>query len=175
MKRVAMNKKIISLSNKVAKAIEAEAEEILLHAEKVIKDFVPARKVKSTLKAIEAALENEGVESLFNYKITREALRKTASEEVTKEELDEVKAAVVAAIVAEFEDVLEDADDVADEVIGKFHPKHRFEVESKLKKSIEANLASKGIYCKLARNAKKPVTKKASKKKTLLEKIKASK
>lgn len=174
MKKVAMNKKIMSLSNKIAMAITDETEEILLHAEEIIKDFVPARKVKSILKAIESDLDNEGIEAKFDYRVTREALRKTASDEVTDEELDEVKTAVVNAIVEEMEDVLEDADEISDEVVSKFNPKNQFEVEAKLKRTVESSLSYNGIKCLFARNKKAPVKKEASKK-TIMDKIKSSK
>lgn len=178
MKKLANNKKVLNRSLKIAKAIELEAEEILLHTEELVKSYVPARKVKATLLKVEKALENEGVESLFDKKVTREALRKTASEEVTDEEIDELVDAIVKAVVEELEEVLEDADEVCGDCVDGFKGECEFEVESKLKTAIEKSMARKGINFKLARvnkPAKKEASKKAPAKKTLLNKIVKSK
>lgn len=145
------NKKILMAANKIAMAIEAELEEILEHAEVVVKDFVPARHVKATLVKIEKALENEGVEALFDKTVSREALRKTASEEVDSKEIEEVVEALVKAIVEEVEDVLNDTDDIADETVTGLGEDDIFEVESKLKGILEKKLAVKGVYFRLAR------------------------
>lgn len=148
---VAQNKKVLAMANKMSKAIELEAEEILLHAEQVIKEFVPARFVKSALTKIEKALEKEGMEVVFDKTVTREALRKTAKVEVTAKEIYEVIDKVTAAVVAEMEDVLKDVDEVADETVAKFHKDLRLEAEAKLKSAVERSAASKGVYFRLAR------------------------
>jgi len=150
------NKKVLMASNKIALAIEQEVEEILEHAEEVVKQFVPARYVKSTLAKIEKALDNEGIESLFDKTVTREALRKTASEETSSEEIDEVVNVLVKAIVDEIEDVLNDADQVADETVMSYGG-DGFEIESKLKGILEKKMAAKGIYFRLARNQKQTI------------------
>lgn len=178
MKKLANNKKVLNQSVKIAKAIELEAEEILLHTEELVKNYVPARKVKATLLKIEKALENEGIESLFDKKVTREALRKTASEEVTDKEIEELVEVIVEAVVEELEEVLADADEVCDDCVGGFEGESAFEVESKLKTAIEKSMARKGVYFKLARvnkPAKKVAAKQAPAKKTILDRIKASK
>jgi Glu-tRNA(Gln) amidotransferase subunit E-like FAD-binding protein len=150
------NKKILMAANKIALAIEAELEEILEHAEVVVKDFVPARHVKATLVSIEKALENEGIEVLFDKTVSREALRKTASEEVSSDEIKEVVEELVKAIVDEIEDVLNDTDDVTDETVTSLGEDDGFEIESKLKGILEKKLAVKGVYFRLDRkNAKK--------------------
>jgi hypothetical protein len=154
MNKVAQNKKILAAAEKIAMAIEMEAEEILEHAEAVIKEYVPAKHVKAALTAVEKALDKEGVEALFDKTVSREALRKTASMEVTAKEVSEVVAAVANAVVAEFEDVLEDADAVATAALKKVPESLKFEVESKLKNVVEKKMASKGIYFKMSRTAK---------------------
>lgn len=169
---VLKNKKILMAANKIALAVEEEMEEILEHAEQVVKSFVPAKHVKATLNKIEKALDNEGIEALFNKTVTREALRKTASEVVSSKEIDEVVKAILEAIVDEVEDMLEDADDVSDETVKSFDDEDGFESESKLKSLLEKKLAAKGVYTRLARKYKNTT---ASKKQTLIEKIKSTK
>lgn len=164
-----LNSKILKVAEKISKAVELEAEEILEHAEDVVKKFVPAKYVKRTLEAIEKAVEKEGVEALFNKAVKREALLKTASETPSKEEIEEVVKEIVKAIVDEFEDVLEDADETADEEIKKIAEEFDFEdleeVEAKLKGVLERSLHAKGIYARFARNFKQ------TKKMTIAEKI----
>ena len=155
MNKVAANQKIISMANKVSKAIELEMEEILEHAEQVVKEFVPARYVKAALTKLETLLDKEGVEALFDKQITREAFRKTAKVEVTAKEINQVLASIVEAVVAEVEDVLKDADEVVTRTVEKFVPAARFEVESKLKNIIEKKGFTKGVYFKMSRTAKK--------------------
>lgn len=185
MKKLSNNKKVLNMSNKIAKAIELEAEEILKDAEDVVKKYVPARKVKATLLKIEKALDKEGIESLFDKTVKREALRRTANEEVSEQEIEELVEAIVEAVVDELEDVLKDADEVCDEQVASFKGEDDFEVESKLKNSLEKVMASKGVYFKLARNQKPkrvasrksvPAKKQAtSKKMSLLDRIKNNK
>lgn len=158
MDRVAQNKKVLASASTIARAIEAETEEILDHAEAVIKSYIPARYVKAALNKMEKMLDKEGIEAAFDKAITREALRKTASTQVEARELHETIAAVVNAVVAELESVLKDADVVANETVAKFDARSRFEVESKLKAVMEKKMASKGVYCKFAR-VTKPVNK----------------
>lgn len=156
------------MSDKIAKAIELEFEEILADAEDVVKTYVPARKVKAVLTKIEAALEAEGIEALFDKKVTREALRKTAAEEVTDKELKEFVEQITKAIIDEAEEVLKDADEVADETVETTEKAAKFEMEAKVKSMLEKKMASKGIYCKFARNQKKAGN-------SILAKIKATK
>lgn len=154
MDRIAQNKKVLAMANTISKAIEAETEEVLEHAEAVVRKYIPARYVKAALTKIEQMLNKEGVEAMFEKTITREALRKTASVKVDARELHETIAAIVNAIVAETEDTLKDAESVANDAVNKFAASERFEVESKLKSVMEKKMASKGIYCKFARKAK---------------------
>lgn len=192
MKKLANNKKVLMASNKIARAIELETEEILKDAEEVVKKYVPARKVKATLLKIEKALQEEGVESVFDKTVKREALRRTASEEVSEEEIEELVEAIVEAVVDELEEVLEEADNLCDEEVDnkKYESEDEFEIESKLKSNLERKMAEKGVYFKLARNkkAKKVASKRKSldrviskkyksknKKMTLLERIRSEK
>lgn len=168
----AMNSRIINLASSVTDAIVAEAEEVLEDAEKVVKEFVPARFVSKTLSSIETKLEKEGIEALFDKTVTREALKVTASEEATADELDELINEIVDAIVEELEDVLKDADDVMDEetsnITASEDTEEDLEIESKLKSIVERKLHAKGIYSRFARTAS------SKKKLTIADKIRAA-
>jgi hypothetical protein len=162
---VATNSKIIGFSNKLTRAVIAEIEETLEDAEKVVKEYVPARFVNKTLTLIENALEKEGLEVAFDKKVTRQALNKTASEKVEESELKELVNEIVEAVVDEIEEILEDADEVMDEKQKEIAScdEEKFEVESKLKSIVERKLHAKGVYVRFSRTA--------SKRKTIVEKI----
>ena len=144
--------------NKICKAFEQEAEEILEDVEEAVKEFFPARKVKASLNKIEEKLKSEGVNAHFDYKISRAQLNKTASIEVTEEELDEALNAIIDATVAEFEDLLEDTEEYVDETVDASK-------DSEVKDTIESKIKNMGIACRLARrNVRKTVAKRADKK-----------
>ena len=155
LNKVARNQKLLALAYKFTKSIEAEAEEILEHAEVAVKQYIPARYQKAALTKLESLLETEGIEAAFDKTVSREDLRKTASTKVAAKDLHDTINKIAKAVVAEFETSLEDVDSVAKEVVSKYRPSLRLEVESKLKGVIEKKLASKGIYAKLERAQKK--------------------
>jgi deoxyribodipyrimidine photolyase len=159
-KRAKLNKKVLSLGKKVAKAVELETEEILQDAEELIKKHVPARYVKKALAKLENKIDSEGIEALFDKAVTREALRKTADKTASAEEINEALDTFADAIVAEMEEVLEHADNyMTNKVKTAKSEKLQYEIESKLKKTVEAKLKEKGIYSKFSRVVEKPKTK----------------
>lgn len=145
--------KILKKAEILSKAIEAETEEILEDAEKAIKASVPASSTSESLAKVEKLLENEGIEALFEKKVPKIAMKRTAGEKLSKEEIEELAKKIAKAVVDEMEDVLKDADDVMDEEVATT-PDEMAEVEGKLKSVLERKLAEKGIYSKFARNSK---------------------
>ena len=154
-------KSLLKKAEMISKAVELEAEEILEDAELAVKETVPACNVTVVLNEIEKKLENEGIEAAFQKKVSKVAMRKTASEALSEEEMKEIAELIVDAIVEEFEEILEEADEVCDEEIKGLEDE--FVAESKLKSILEKKLACKGIHAKFARNkkAKKAVSAKA--------------
>lgn len=157
---------ILKKAEMISKAVEAEAEEILEDAEKAIKECVPACDVHKALLAVEQELNNEGVEALFQKSTSKVAMKRTAGEALSADELKELVKKITKAIVEEFEDVLKDTDEVCDDEVKSLKDAEDIiEVEGKLKGLLEKKLADKGIYTKLARNAKATkVAKKVAKK-----------
>jgi len=166
--RTAMNASIITLASDVAKAIVAEAEEMLEDAEEAVKALVPSHLAAKALELLEEELEEEGVEALFDKAI---ALSKTAGEEeeMEEEELKDVVKKVAEAVVEEMEGMLSDADQTMDEeretLAEGEEAADQFELEAKLKAMVERKLHAKGIYTRFARTAKK------APKKTIAQKI----
>ncbi len=159
-KNVAM---ILKKAEMISKAIEDESEEILEDTEAAVKSSVPACNLRKVLVAIENKLEKEGVEALFEKKVAKIAMIKSASESLSDEEIDEIAEKITDAIVEEFEDVLKDADEVCDDEIAKLKDEDAAEVEGKLKGILEKKLAAKGIYAGLERKIAKTSTAKVAK------------
>ena len=167
---------ILKKAELISKAVEEEAEEILEDTEMAVKAICKASDQPKVLRRIEKALEDEGVEAVFQKKVSKVALKKTAEvEPMSEEEVKELVNNVVDAVVSEFEETLKDADDVCEETLKEvfeedeenMEPEEMQQLEARLKRTIERKLASSGIYSRMSRNhvAKKPakVAKKASK------------
>ena len=118
------NSKIIKKAELIAKALEDDTEEILLHAERLVKAALkPTDQVKA-LRMIEKKMSNEGVEVAFQKKVTKTAMKKTASvESLTEEEVNNLVDTVVEAIVDELEASLKEADEIAEEELKKIYIK----------------------------------------------------
>ncbi|MDF2533983.1 MAG: hypothetical protein K0R18_140 [Bacillales bacterium] len=160
--RASINSHIINLANDVSSTITAEVEEVLEDAEEAVKAFVPARLASAALAKLEEALEEEGIEALFDKMVSKEAISKTAGEEVSDEEIEEVVKKVAEVVVAELEEVLKDADEAMDgerETLAEGEEDGGFEMEAKLKAMVERKLHAKGIYTRFARTASKPAKK----------------
>jgi len=142
-------KEIKEVASKIAMAIEAEIEAILEETEQAVKNTVPAKYIKSTLASLERAIKAEGIDSLFDKKVSREMLRKTANQEVGEEKIKELIAKLTEAVVEEIEDVLQDADEICDETVNKCGSKAK--IEAALKSEIESLMSSKNVNFKLAR------------------------
>ena len=143
------DEEVKAAANKIAKAVEDEIEAILEETELAVKETMPAKYIKSTLASLEKAIEAEGIQPLFDKKVSREMLRKTAGKEVGEDKIREFVASITEAVVEDVEDVLKDADEISDETVATF--KNKAKVEAILKSTIETVLAEKGINFKLAR------------------------
>lgn len=152
--RTSANAKIINLAGNVTATIIAEVEDVLEDAEEAVKAFVPAHLASKALTALENALDEEGVEVEFE-KVTSETLNRTAGEEVSEDEIEEVVKKVAEAVTNELEEVLKDADDVMDTERATLAEGEEdlFEMEAKLKAMVERKLHAKGIYVRFARTA----------------------
>ena len=154
------NSRIIKKAEMIAKALEDDTEEILLHAERLVKaSLKPTDQIKA-LRLIEKKMSMEGVEVSFQKKLTKESMKKTASlESLTEDEVTNLVDTIVTAIVDELEDSLKEADEIAEEELKeifkdekKATPEEKQELEAKLKRTFERKLAGIGINAKLSRN-----------------------
>ena len=154
------NSRIIKKAEIIAKALEDDTEEILLHAERLVKaSLKPTDQIKA-LRLIEKKMAMEGVEVSFQKKLTKASMNKTASlESLTEDEVANLVDTIVTAIVDELEDSLKEADEIAEEELKeifedekKATPEEKQELEAKLKRTFERKLAGIGINAKLSRN-----------------------
>lgn len=148
-------------ANKISTAFEEEAEEILKDTEDAIKENFPSRSLRSCLTTASKKLADEGISARFDYKISREQLRKTAEIEATSDEVEEALEAIIKATVEEIEDLLKDTDEYADEVVEKETDDEvdACAMEDELKCNIESKLRNMGINCRLARKYTRPAKK----------------
>lgn len=162
------NSKIIKNANVIAKAFEDDVEEILLHAERLVKaSLKPTDQVKA-LRMLEKKLDAEGMEVSFQKKITRSSMKKTASiENLSEEEVVDLVETITEAVVAEVEQSLKDVDEICEDKLKevfddeeKATPAEKQELEAKLKRTFERKMNGLGINAKLSRNHR---VKKASK------------
>lgn len=163
--KTAQNIYLFKLANKIVQATVEDTEEMLEHAEKLVKDFVPSKYQKSALNRLASKLNKEGLDVRFDTKLTKDIVEKTASVEADPAEILEFIEAVKEAVIAEFNDTLKDVDEVADMEVEKSECKQ--EIEARLKHIIERKLQSESINFRMSRK----YTKEASaEKKTLLQK-----
>ena len=105
-----MNKK----ANLIATAMEQEAEEILLDAERAVKASCSVKDHAKALTRLESLLAAEGIEACFDKRVSRTAMKKTAEEDelLSRPEVETLVKNVVDAVVDEFEDSLKEVDKV---------------------------------------------------------------
>ena len=134
----------------LVKEIVDEIEDILKNAELTVRESIPEKYIKSALTSLEKAIEVEGIQSLFDKRVSNEMLRKTFNLEILQERIDELIISITKVVADETEIILKDVDIVCDELIEKYE--NKFETEDILKTKIESLMAAKGISIKLNRN-----------------------
>lgn len=167
MRKITANK----MSNKagtLSKAMTQEAEEILLHTERAIKTLSSIKDHARLLKMAEESLAEEGINAIFDKRVSRTAMKKHASEDevISEEEAKALVEKVTEAVVEEFEEALKDADKICEEEIKKQFEDSEGkdsieEIEASIKSNFEKNMRAIGINAKLSRNHR---TKTASRK-----------
>jgi hypothetical protein len=158
MRTSKINNKIISFTNRLAKAFEEELEDSLEYAESVIKRTVPGRYARPVLASLEKSLDQEGIEVEFDKQISNQQIKKTASERATNKELVEVRNFVNTAISEDTEEILEEAEGLIEEEVYRiakatktFGVQKMASIEDKMKSVMERKLKSMGIHARFDR------------------------
>ena len=161
IKKIASSR-ILKSASIIAKNFEDDVEEILLHAERVVKaSLKPTDQVKA-LRMLEKKLDVEGLEVSFQKKITRDSMKRTAGvENLSEEEVVDLVETITKAVVDEIEKSLEDVDKICDDKLKevlddekKATPAEKQELEAKLKGTFERKMNGLGVHAKLSRNQK---------------------
>ena len=134
----------------------AEVEAILEETEKAVKDTVPAKYIKSTLISLEKAIRIEGINCLFDKKISEKTSKNLINQKIKKNKIEEVIVKLIEIVIKKTEDVLRNIDENCDEIINEIVDENiddLIKFEEDLKSKIELLMSSnKGINCKLNRN-----------------------
>jgi hypothetical protein len=153
-----INQNIVDSANKITDAFVAETEKDLEDAEETVKKVVPARFAKKVLAQIEEKVDQEGIEIEFNKEVSKESLRKTASEDASEKELMELSDVVSDSIVESSENLLAEAEGILNQETLKIAQKHETysmshlaSIENKLKSIVERKLKSVGIHARFDR------------------------
>lgn len=150
-----MNKKTVSknaykanvIAERCAKVIDDRMEKILLDAENVVKEHFPARYVSASLTRLRVILKNEGIMSNFDKRVSREALRRTASMQCSKEDCDEAIGEIAKAIVAETNAVLDQCDKAISAAVEKHCTTKRIS-NHRVRLTVEAKMNKTGLKFK---------------------------
>lgn len=160
MIRKTASSRILKNANMIAKAFEDDAEEVLLHAERLVKaSLKPTDQVKA-LRMLEKSLDKEGLEVTFQKKITRDSMKRTAGvESLPEKEVVDLVETITDAVVDEVEESLKDVDEVCEEKLKevfddekKATPAEKQELEARLKGTFERKMSGLGVNAKLSRN-----------------------
>jgi len=149
-----INKDINDIAYKLAAEMEAEIETILEEIERVVKNTIPIKYVKSVLISLEEAIRAEGINCLFDKKVSEKTLGKIVNQKVEKDKIQEVVAELTQVVIEEIENVLRNVDENCDEIVRKIEDENtdKTEFEEDLKSKIELLIAGKDIDFKLVRN-----------------------
>ena len=159
IKKIASSR-ILKSASIIAKNFEDDVEEILLHAERVVKaSLKPTDQVKA-LRMLEKKLDNEGMEVAFQKKITRSSMKRTAGiENLSEKEVVDLVETITDAVVAEVEKSLKDVDEICEDKLKevfddekKATPAEKQELEAQLKRTFERTMNGLGVHAKLSRN-----------------------
>ncbi len=159
IKKIASSR-ILKSASIIAKNFEDDVEEILLHAERVVKaSLKPTDQVKA-LRMLEKKLDVEGLEVSFQKKITRNSMKKTAGvENLSEKEVVDLVETITKAVVDEVEESLKDVDEICEEKLKevfddekKATPAEKQELEARLKGTFERKMNGLGVHAKLSRN-----------------------
>ena len=146
--RTANSEKIAKISARVAAKLDDQMEKILSDAEELVKAEFPAKYVSASLTRLSNILCKEGIECTFDSKVSREAIRKTASSDITKDECYEAIKKIAEAVVDETEDTIEQCKKAIDVIASK-----EFEAGSKvatrrIQRRVASRLGAEGLQFK---------------------------
>jgi len=143
--RTANTQKIDKIASRIQEKLEERVEKILSDAEQVVKQEFPAKYVSASLTKLQNILYKEGIECNFDSTVTRQAIRKTANSDITKDECDEAICEIAKAVVDETEASIDQCDTAIDMVAKKnFETGHTIAAK-RIKKRVAAKLNSVGL------------------------------
>ena len=143
--RTANTEKIAKIASRVQAKLEERVEKILADAEQLVKQEFPAKYVSASLTKLQNVLFKEGIECNFDATLTRQAIRKTANSDITKDECDEAINEIAKAVVDETEASIDQCDTAIDTVAKKNFASGYTVAAKRIKKRVAAKLNANGL------------------------------
>jgi len=144
----ANSEKIAKISARVAEKLDNQMEKILSDAEELVKAEFPAKYVSASLTRLSNILCKEGIECTFDKKVSREAIRKTASSDITKAECDEAIRKIAEAVVDETEDTIEQCKKAIDVIASKEFESGSKVATRRIQRRVASRLGAEGLQFK---------------------------
>lgn len=144
-KITANTKKVAAISTRINQKMLERIEKILGDAEELVKKEFPAKFVSASLTRLQNKLYKEGIECEFDPTVTRQAIRKTANSDITKDECDEAIDKIAEAVVEETEESIGQCEAAIDEIA-----KNGFEdgcevIARRIKKRVASRMSREGL------------------------------
>lgn len=146
--RTANSEKIAKISARVAAKLDDQMEKILSDAEELVKAEFPAKYVSASLTRLSNILCKEGIECTFDSKVSREAIRKTASSDITKDECYEAIKKIAEAVVDETEDTIEQCKKAIDVIASKEFESGSKVATRRIQRRVASRLSAEGLQFK---------------------------
>ena len=142
-------KKASVLGERLAAKLDARMEKILLDAERLVKDHVPARFVSASLTRLQKQLIAQGIGCKFDKRVSKEAIKRTANTDVTIDDCNEAIDKIAEIVVGLTEETLDDCDNCIHRLAKKHFVDHRVSTIKAMRNTVETKMKATGLNIKL--------------------------
>ena len=136
-------------AERLAQKLDARMEKLLFDAEQLVKSYFPAKFVSASLTMLQKELVANGISTRFDKRVTKEAIKKTASTDITEDECKEAIQVIAKNFIGETEKALEMCDTAIKQLSKKHFPKNRVSSVKAMRTGVENIMAERGMNIKL--------------------------
>lgn len=136
------------LAKRLAERLDNRMERILLDAENLVKATFPAKFVSASLTKLQKELITNGISCTFDKRVTKEAIKKTASTDITEDECTEAIQKIAKAVIGLTEDTLDACDKAIKQLSKKHFAKNRVSSVCLMRKGVETAMKETGLNFK---------------------------
>ena len=141
-------KKSNVFAKRIADKIDARMEKLLADAEELVKSYFPAKFVSAALTNLQKELYKNGLSTRFDKRVTKEAIKKTASSDITEEECKEAIQVIAKNVLSETESALELCDKAIKNLAKKHFPKNRVSSIRAMRDGVASAMEERGMRIK---------------------------